>query len=78
LREELKLRVFEYCGLRGIFVSKRDEVTGEWRELHNWELSDLYISPNIFRVIKRRRKNGEGHVNYWGEERFIQCFGGEF
>jgi hypothetical protein len=42
LREERRLRVFENRGLREIFVSKRDEVTGEWRKLHNEELNDLY------------------------------------
>ena len=51
LREECRLRVFENRLLRRIFGSKRDEVTGEWRKLHNEELNDLYSSPNIFRVI---------------------------
>ena len=50
LREERKLRVFER-----IFGLRRDEVTGEWRRLHNEELNDLYSSPNIVRVIKSRR-----------------------
>jgi len=50
--EERRLRVFENWVLRGIFGPKRDEVTGKWRKLHNEELSDLYCSPNIFRVIK--------------------------
>jgi hypothetical protein len=44
--------VFENRVLRGIFGSKRDEVKGEWRKLHNEELHDLYCSPNIVRVIK--------------------------
>ena len=52
LREERRLRVFENRVLRGIFGSKRDEVTGEWRKLHNEELNDLYCSPYIFWVIK--------------------------
>ena len=52
LREERKLRVFENTVLRRIFGPRRDEVTGEWRRLHNEELSDLYSSPNIVRVIK--------------------------
>jgi len=55
LREERKLRVFENMVLRRIFVPRRDEVTGEWRRLHNEELNDLYSSPNIMRVIKSRR-----------------------
>ena len=55
LREERRLRVFENRVLRRIFRSRRDEVTGEWRKLHNEELNDLYCSPNIVRVIKWRR-----------------------
>ena len=55
LREERKLRVFENMVLRRIFEPRRDEVTGEWRRLHNEELNDLYSSPNIVRVIKWRR-----------------------
>ena len=52
LREERKPRVFENSVLRRIFGPRRDEVTGEWRRLHNEELNDLYCSPNIVRVIK--------------------------
>ena len=52
LREERKLRVFENMVLRTIFGPRRDEVTGEWRRLHNEEINDLYCSPNIARVIK--------------------------
>jgi hypothetical protein len=52
LREEHWLRVFENRVLRGIFGSKRDEVTGVWRRLHNEELHDLYCSPNSMGVIK--------------------------
>jgi len=55
LREERKLRVFENMVLRRIFGPRREEVTGEWRRLHNEELNDLYFSPNIVRVIKSRR-----------------------
>jgi len=54
-REERKLRVFENMVLKKIFGPRRDEVTGEWRRLHNEELNDLYSSPNIVRVIKSRR-----------------------
>ena len=54
LREERRLRVFENRVLRRIFGSKRDEVTGELRKLHNEELIDFYCSSNIVRVIKLR------------------------
>jgi hypothetical protein len=55
LREKRRLRVFENRVLRRIFGPKRDEVTGEWRKLHNEELNNLYPSPNIVPVIKSRR-----------------------
>ena len=61
LREERRLRVFEKRALRRVFGPKRDEVTGEWRKLHNEELSDMYL-PNIVRVIKSRRMRRAGHV----------------
>jgi hypothetical protein len=69
LREEHRLRVFENGMLRRIFGPKRDEVTGEWKRLHNEELYDLYSSPNIILVIKSRRMRWAGHVACIGEER---------
>jgi len=71
LREERRLRVFENRVLRGIFGPKRDEVTGEWRKLHNAELNDLYCSPNIVRVMKLRRMRWVGHVARMGEGRGV-------
>jgi hypothetical protein len=64
-----RLRVFENRVLRRIFGSKSDEVTGEWRRLHNEELNDLYSSPNMIRVIKSRRISWAGNVARVGEER---------
>jgi hypothetical protein len=55
LREEHGLRVFENRVLRRLFGPKRDEVTGDWRKLHNEELHNLYPSPNIIRMIISRR-----------------------
>jgi hypothetical protein len=52
VREEHRLRVFENKVLRRIFGPKRDEVTGEWRKLHNQALRDVYSSPSIIRIIK--------------------------
>jgi len=69
LREEWKLRVFENMVLRRMFGPRRDEVTGEWRRLHNEELNDLHSSPYIVRVIKSRRMRWAGHVSRMGEER---------
>ena len=70
-REERKLRVFDNMVLSRIFGPRRDEVTGEWRRLHNEELNDLYSSPNIVRVIKSRRMRWAGHVARMGEERGV-------
>ncbi|KAJ4432164.1 hypothetical protein ANN_20780 [Periplaneta americana] len=69
LREEHRLRVFENKVLRKIFGAKRDEVTGEWRKLHNTELHALYSSPDIIRNIKSRRLRWAGHVARMGESR---------
>jgi len=60
--------VFENRVLRVIFVPNRDEVTGEWRKLHNEELNDLYCSPNIVWVIKSRMR-WVGHVARMGERK---------
>jgi hypothetical protein len=67
LREEHRLRLFENRVLRRIFGPKRDEVTREWRKLHNEELRDLYSSPSIIRIIKSRRMRWAGHVARMGE-----------
>jgi hypothetical protein len=71
LREEQRLRVFESRVLRRIFGPKRDEVTVEWRRLHNEELNYLYSSPNIIRVIKSRRMRWMGHVARMDEGRGV-------
>ena len=71
LRQERKLRVFENMVLRRIFGPRRNEVTGEWRRMHNEELSDLYSSPNIVRVIKSIKMRWAGHVARMGEERAV-------
>jgi hypothetical protein len=76
--EERRLRVFENSVLRRMFWPKRDEVTGEWRKLHNDELTELHSSPYIIRMVKSKRMGWAGHVaRKWGEERCIQGFGGE-
>ncbi|KAJ4431620.1 hypothetical protein ANN_20219 [Periplaneta americana] len=69
LKEEHRLRVFENKVLRKIFGAKRDEVTGEWRKLHNTELHALYSLPDIIRNIKSRRLRWAGHVARMGESR---------
>jgi len=71
LREERRLRVFEDRVLRKLFGPKRDEVTGEWKKLHNEELNDLYSLPNIVRVVKSRRMWWTEHVTRMGEDRGV-------
>jgi hypothetical protein len=66
MREERRQRVFENRVLRRIFGPKRDEVTGEWRRLHNEELYALYSSPNSIWVIKSRSLRWAGHVARMG------------
>jgi hypothetical protein len=61
--------MFENRLLRRIFGPKRDEVTGEWRKLHNKELHDLYSSPSMIRIIKSRRMRSAGHVARMREKR---------
>jgi hypothetical protein len=71
LKDEHRLTVFENWVPRRIFGSKRGEVTGKWRKLHNGELHNLYSSPNITRQIKSRRMRWSGHVACMGEERKV-------
>jgi hypothetical protein len=70
LKEEHRLRVFEYRVLRRIFGHKRDEVAGEWRKLHNEELNDVYCSPYIVRGVKSKRRRWTGNVAGMGERRY--------
>jgi hypothetical protein len=74
LREERRLRVFENRVFRRIFEPKREEVTGEWRKLHNEKLNDFRSSPNIILVIKSRMRwawhvvrmgRGEAFTGFW-------------
>ena len=71
LREERRLKVFENSVLRRIFRPKRDDVTEEWRKLHNEELNDLYSSRNIVQVMKSRRMRWAGHVAHIEEGRGV-------
>jgi hypothetical protein len=71
LREEHRLRVFGNRVFRRMFGPTRDEVTGEWRKLHNRELHNLYSSPDIIRHIKSRRMRWAGHVARMGEGRIL-------
>ena len=71
MREERRLRVFENRVLRRISGPKRDEVTDKWRKLHNEELTDMYCSSNIVRVIRPRRMRWAKHVVCMGERRGV-------
>jgi hypothetical protein len=71
LREERRLKVFENRVLRRVFGPKRDEVTGEWRNLHNEELNNLYSLPNVVQVVKSRRIRWAGRVVRMGEGRGV-------
>jgi hypothetical protein len=66
LREERRLKVFENRVLRRVYEPKRDEVTGEWRKLHNEDLNDLYSLSIMVRVVKSRRMRLAGHVARMG------------
>jgi hypothetical protein len=71
LREEHRLRLFENRVPRKIFSPKKDEVTGEWRKVHNEEHCDLCSSPSIIRIIKSRRMRWAGHVAHMEEKRNV-------
>jgi len=71
LREERRLRVFENRVLRRVFGPKRDEITGEWRTIHNKFLRDLYYLPNIARLVKSRKMRWTGNVARMGEGRGV-------
>jgi len=74
LREERRLRVFENRVLRRVFGPKRDEVTEQWRRMHNEELRDLYSLPNIVRAVKSRRMRWAGHVARMGRGEVCTVF----
>jgi len=74
LREEHRLKVSENGVLRRILRPERDEVTREWRKVHNEELNDLCSSPSIVRVIKSRRIRWAGHVARMGERGDVYRF----
>ena len=71
LREERRLRVFENMVLRGIFGPKRDEVTDQWRKLHNEELNNLYSLSNIVGLIKSKKIRWAGYVARMVEKRGV-------
>ena len=69
IQRQNRMIMFENRVLRKIFGPKRDEVTGEWRKLHNEDLNDLYWSLNVTRVIKSSDMRWVGHVARMGGER---------
>ena len=71
LREGHRLKVLENRVLGKTFWPKRDDVTGEWRKVHNEELNDFYSPSNIIRVIKSRRMRWAGHVDCMGERKVV-------
>jgi hypothetical protein len=71
LREEHRLRVFENRLLRRIFGTKRDEVMGGWRKLHNEELYKLYPLPSVTEFIKSRMMRWPGHITRMGTKRHV-------
>jgi hypothetical protein len=77
LKIRRKMRMVFYMCLLGIFGTKRDEIKGELKKLHNEELYDLYSSPSIVRVIKTRRMRWAGHVPRMGREEVCTGFAGE-
>jgi hypothetical protein len=74
LTKERRLKICENKVLRRIFGPKRDEVTGEWRKLHNEELNNLYSLLNIVRVVKSRRTRWARRVARMGEGRGVHRF----
>ena len=70
-KQPLMLRVFENRVLGKVFGPKRDEVTREWRKLHNEKLNDRYSLPNIVRVVKSRRMRWAWHVARMGDDRGV-------
>jgi hypothetical protein len=76
LREEYMLKVFENRVLLRIFGPERDEVTGEWRRLHNEELHNLYCSPNIFSGDQIKKNEMGRECGTYGRHSCIQDFGG--